>query len=169
MRRFVGFLLVSLVALVSSSATQWKVLPIERLAEAADAIVHGTVISKTCQRDTEGRIFTRVELSVKEHWKGPKKSFSIVHAGGVLGDVAVTADGLEQYEVGEEVVAFVRFNSRAEGVTVGMCQGKFNVWKREGRTFVRSPFHGASNNSAQSGRNLLGIEELKARALGGSK
>ena len=169
MRRFVGFVAVSLVGLVSVLATQWRVLSIEKLAEAADAIVLGTVTSKTCQRDSQGRIFTRVELSAKEHWKGPKSSFAIVHAGGVLGDVAVTADGLEQYDVGEEVVAFVRFNARGEGVTVGMSQGKFNVWKRDGRTFVRNRFHGASDNSPTPGSKSLGIEEFKARVTGGSK
>jgi hypothetical protein len=150
-------------------ATQIKVRTIEQLAAAGEAVVHGIVTSKSVQRDVDGRIFTRVQLKLKEHWKGSRPVISIVHGGGVLGDEASFAEGQEQYTVGEEVVAFVRFNGRGEAVTLGMNQGKFTVFKRDGETLVYNGFHGAAPGEATPGRKPIRLEELKSRVLGGAR
>lgn len=152
-----------------AAATQLKVLSIEQLTAAGETVVHGVVASKTVQRDSEGRIFTRVELTVKERWKGTRPVVSIVHAGGVLGDEAAFADGQEQYEIGEEVVTFLRFNPRGEAVTIGMSQGKFRVFKHDGETLVHNAFHGASPAEANRGRKSLTLQELKTRIVGGAR
>jgi hypothetical protein len=152
-----------------ASATQIKVRTIEQLAAAGEAVVRGVVTSKSVQRDADGRIFTRVQLELKEHWKGSRPVISIVHGGGVLGDQASFADGQEQYAVGEEVVAFVRFNGRGEAVTLGMNQGKFTVFKHEGETLVSNGFHGALPAEVNRGRKPLRLEELKSRVLGGAR
>ena len=157
---------VALLAL-SAAATQLKVLTIEQLTGLGESVVQGVVTSKVCQRDGDGRIFTRVDLAIKERWKGSRAVVTIVHAGGVLGDEAAFADGQEQYDVGEEVVAFVRFNNRGEAITVGMNQGKFRVFKHNGETLVYSPFHGAT--ATESERRPLRLSELKARVMGGAQ
>jgi hypothetical protein len=151
------------------SATQIKVRTIEELAAAGQAVVRGIVTSKTVQRDADGRIFTRVQLDLKEHWKGSRPVVSIVHGGGVLGERASFAESQEQYAVGEEVVAFVRFNGRGEAVTLGMNQGKFTVFKRDGETLVYNGFHGAAPGEASPGRKPIRLEELKSRVLGGAR
>ena len=156
---------------VSTSATQLKPLTLEQLAAAGEAVIHGVVTSKVCQRDSQGRIFTRVELVTKERWKGSRPVLSIVHAGGILGDEAAFADGQEHYDIGEEVVAFVRFNNRGEALTLGMNQGKFSVFKRDRETFVHNAFHGASppELARPTGRKPLRLTDLKARVRGGAR
>ena len=158
-----------LVCALACAAAQTNVLSIEKLAQTADVIVHGQVVSTTCQRDGSGRIVTRVELRPKEHWKGTSSNISIVHAGGVLGDEAVLADCQERYVAGEEVVAFLRVNGRGEGVTVGMCQGKFTVWKDGSETLAYSPFHGAGPAQREEAtRSSLALETLKRAVQGGA-
>lgn len=173
MRRKVPLICVLIAtALVWSSATQINaLLSIDQLAAGAEAVVRGVVTSKVCARDPQGRIFTRVEIAVKERWKGSRPVVSIVHAGGVLGEEAAFADGQEEYDVGEEVVTFVRFNNRGDAVTLGMNQGKFSVFKQDGETLVYSAFHGASppDVSRRSGRKPMRLQELKERVNGGAQ
>src|SRR5919109_303019 len=45
-------------------------LSLDRLADQAALVVRGTVLSKSCQRDPAGRIYTKVQLDVVEVWKG---------------------------------------------------------------------------------------------------
>lgn len=130
----------------STAAIVMDPLSVETLTAQADVIVHGTVLSRTCQRDPAGRIYTKVELRVAEVWKGAISGspFLIVHGGGILGDEQARVSAQVQYAIGEEVVAFLVRNERGEGVTVGLVQGKFRVWKDAagGTPYVVSPFHG---------------------------
>src|SRR5206468_54907 len=93
-----------------------------------------TVLSKSCQRDPSGRIFTKVELQVAETWKGSLTTnrISIVHGGGILGDQKTTVSGQVDYGIGEEVVAFLVLNPRGEAVTLGLSQGKFHIRRDRG-------------------------------------
>jgi hypothetical protein len=160
-------------------------LSIESLTKQADVVLQGTVLSKTCQRDPAGRIYTRVELQVTELWKGavPGSPFVIVRGGGVLGERQSVVAGQVQYDIGEEVVVFLVRNGRGEGVTLGLMQGKFHIW-REGVTgsrFVVNPFHGAPETAAGGIRSrstarpvadslaLLELAELKKRVLEASR
>jgi hypothetical protein len=106
-------------------------LSIPELTARAEWIVHGRVLSKTCQRDAAGRIYTAVELRIEEVWKGADLAagqlLRVVHSGGTLGEERVAVSGQVAYEVNEEVVAFLRRNPRGEGVTIGLAQGKFRL------------------------------------------
>jgi hypothetical protein len=77
------------VLAAASPANAFQTIPmsVQQLASASDIIVHGKVVSKSCLKDTTGRIFTKIELAVSEIWKGTVTSnrFTIVHGGGVLG------------------------------------------------------------------------------------
>ena len=77
---------------------------------------------------------TKVELEVTDVWKGAVSGspFQIVMGGGVLGEEQAVVSGQVQDAVGEEVVAFLVRNARGEGVTLGLMQGKFHVWKDTG-------------------------------------
>src|SRR5882672_7341753 len=101
-------LFVSLVALLLATcrpaAAAWmKPMTVEELAQSADVILHGTVVSKTVQRDAEGRIYTSVELNIHEVWKGnlSRKDFRLVYGGGVLGEDHAGSSAQVEYEIGE--------------------------------------------------------------------
>ena len=121
-------------------------LSIETLAAKADAVVHGKVVRMSCQRDDEGRIFTKVHLQIIEQVKGRERGAAlvIVQGGGVLGRRIARSPIQPKYKVGTEVVVFAVFNSRGEAVTLGLNQGKFDVVMQPeiGLATVRNPFHG---------------------------
>jgi len=159
-------------------ATQFDPLSIEQLSEQATVVVKGTVLTKSCQRDPRGRIYTKVELQVAEVWKGSPTTnrFTIVHGGGILGSEKATVSGQVDYDIGEEVVAFFVLNQRGEGVTLGLAQGKFSVWKdaKTGEKLARNLFHGEQASSEENiSKNRLATQprltlaELKRRVQGG--
>src|SRR5688572_30307866 len=89
-------------------ATQMFPLSIEQLSAKADLVLEGSVANRTVQRDAQGRIYTRITLNVRDTWKGQPngQSFTLVQAGGALGDEIASVDGQEDFSVGEEVVVF---------------------------------------------------------------
>jgi len=105
----------------------------------------------------------------------------VVHGGGTMADKRVVVSGQVHYAVGQEVVAFLVLNGRGEGVTLGLAQGKFEVWTEtsSGEKLVRNSFHGRMDSGstanspkselqAQSATNggRLTLEELKRRIQG---
>lgn len=111
------------------SASPFPPLSIEELTAQAQLVVRGQVLRRSCQQDEAGRIYTRVELQVKEVWKGQhaQPQLILVHGGGVLGEKRAVVTGQADYTPGEEVVVFVVFNARGEAVSIGLRQGKFRV------------------------------------------
>jgi hypothetical protein len=148
-------------------AVSMRPMSLEELIKKAQLVVHGKVLSKTVQRDIDGQIITRIELEVIETVKGglTDARFFIVQSGGVLGDEFTTVSGQEHYEVGEEVVAFLVFNQRGEGVTLGLAQGKFHVEEDKDikERVARNPFLG---RATKNGKGLLKLDELKQRVKG---
>lgn len=120
-------------ACLSGAATGGEIVPLSvgQLTAKAQLVLQGTVLSKTCQRDPQGRIFTAIDFQVSEVWKGNLAAdrFRIVHGGGVLGQEAMRVVNQAEYRVGEEAVVFLVLNQRGEGVSIGLCQGKFRVWR----------------------------------------
>ncbi len=178
MKRSIQLTILGLFCLLGPSlaAVLMTPLSIGDLTAKADWIVRGTVSSKSTHRDTAGRIYTRVELQVADVWKGgPEHNpLIVVHGGGVLGEERVVVSGQVEYRVGEEVVAFLVRNSRGEAVTLGLAQGKFQVWKDEatGRPCVRNLFHGGPEPSPRSAepklasRTRLTLGELRDQVRG---
>ena len=139
-----AFVLWGVWCVSTGFATQFLPLPIENLARSADVVVRGEVLSRRCERDARGRLTTRVELSVSEVWKGPQtQRFTVVQAGGTLGEERQTIIGQAEYRPGEEVVAFLAVNRFGEGVTLGMAHGKFSLTRApDGELRAQSAFHG---------------------------
>ena len=156
-------------------AVQMEPLSVEQLARQSALVVHGTVQGKSCQRDPAGRIFTRVELQVVDVWKGAPATnrVTVVQGGGILGHQKATVSGQVEYGIGEEVVAFLVINSRGEGVTLGLAQGKFHVSQDEnsGERLVHNLFHGEPGSQGRAIPRLdslatqrrLSLVELKRR------
>ena len=109
-------------------------------------VLQGTVLSKSCQQDDAGRIYTRVELQVAEVWKGTLATnrCTVVHGGGILGDRKAVVSGQADYQVGEEVVVFLVLNQRGEGVSLGLAHGKFHIGHdpATGEKLAHNPFLG---------------------------
>lgn len=147
---FINFILIIIFILLSnvSKAFCSPIIPLslDRLSIESQIILHGKVISKKVQRDDAGRIFTKVSIDVWEIWKGETsvKPFILVHSGGILGDEKASATDEVSFKIGEEVVLFMIFNSRGEGVSMAMNQGKFDVFQdaRSKLNYVKNPFHG---------------------------
>jgi hypothetical protein len=171
-----------LFLMASTGHADWiEPLSLDRLAAQASLVVRGTVLSKSCQRDPAGRIYTKVQLDVVEVWKGSPaaKRVTIVHGGGILGDKRAAVSGQVEYGIGEEVVAFLVFNQRREGVTLGLLQGKFRVERdaRTGELLAQNPFYGGGEENAAristSGTSTasarLAVAELKRRVQGGAR
>jgi len=181
MKRESLLLFLSCILAPSLRAIQFTPLSIEQLAEESALIVQATVLSKSCQRDSAGRIFTKVELEVAEIWKGSLQTnrFTVVHGGGILGDRKSTVSGEVEYGISEEVVAFVVFNQRGEGVTLGLAQGKFHIGKEAetGERLVHNLFHGESGYHRDGvfqadrlpSQRRLTLAELKRRVRGGDQ
>ncbi len=156
---------------VAAAAVDMIPISIKQLTERADLVVRGTVSEKSCQRDPAGRVYTRVKLDVTEVLKGARATgpFTVVHGGGVLGVQRSEVSGQVDYQLGEEVIAFLVLNQRGEGVTVGLSQGKFHVWTdpASGAQLARNPFHGgavtaaAPGSAAQPAAARLRVDDLK--------
>ena len=156
-------------------------LSIETLAAKADAVVHGTVVRMSCQRDDGGRIFTTVHLQIIEQMNSRQRggTLVIVQGGGVLGRRLARSPIQPTYQVGAEVIVFVVFNSRGEAVTLGLNQGKFDVARqpKTGLVTVRNPFHGLPKRDdpravvkrALGQTKPLTLAELKRRVRRGAK
>ena len=168
-------LAVLLVGISPVQAANQVSLSIEMLATKADGVLHGRVIQLSCQRDNQGRLFTKVILQVIEQMKGRRfgEMLTIVQGGGVLGRRIARSPFQPRYRVGCEVVVFVVFNSRGEAVTLGLNQGKFDVTRQTdfGLATVRNPFHGSAKRDdpravvkrALGEASLLTLAELKRR------
>jgi len=185
MKSLSRFFLITALCLtpIWSRAVIMVPLAVEDLSQRADLVLHGTVASKTCLKDPQGRIYTRIEFKVAEVWKGTlaTNTFVIVHGGGTVGEERVEVDGEATYEIGEELVAFLVLNQRREGVSIGLAQGKFKVWKDDatGEPFAHNLFHGkpkeiesperAKLRSAAGNPVRLGLTTLRARVNGGGR
>lgn len=177
MSRFSPILFKILLLGVFGSVLAGPVLPmpLNQMAERAELVVHADVIGKSVQKDDEGRIYTKVQLNIRDIWKGELSStpFTLVHSGGILGNMQSSAQGEVSFRMGEEVVLFMIINSRGEGVSLAMNQGKFQVERDSKNTaYVRNPFHGGRPPNAEksSGYRLptqlpLTIETLKRQVL----
>ena len=161
---------IALSAFLPLLASPISILSIDQLAAKSDCVIHGVVIGKSVQKDAEGRIYTQVRLHVQDVWKGEVKSnpFVVVHGGGILGKRRDGVSGGVRYKLGEEVVVFSAINSRGQGVTLGMRQGKFRIWREEStkQRYAQSLYHGGKPAKASAGyrfpaRLPLTLENLK--------
>ena len=167
------FLVALLAGAALGQAASQVPLSIETLAAKADAVVHGRVVRMSCQRDDEGRIFTKVHLQIIEQMKGRSRggTLVIVQGGGVLGRRIARSPLQPKYRVGAEVVVFVMFNSRGEAVTLGLNQGKFDVANqpKSGLATVRNPFHGLAKRDDPRAVVKRALGQAKPLTLAGLK
>ena len=129
--RRVCFLLLAGIAIVpgsagSSQASLLRAMSLGELANAADRIVVGNVVSVNAAWDAQHRrILSTIEVDVEESWKGPaaaNRHITIVQPGGSVGDMEMAVQGMPGFSVGEKSVLFLQGQVRFQ--VAGMGQGK---------------------------------------------
>ena len=118
-----------LLGSTGQSATVVK-LTLNDMVSLSTNIVHGKVIDVTAAwNDEKTQIFTTVTVETTENLKGVKSStFTFKQLGGTVGDRRVSVPGFPVYEVGSETVLFLTNDPYDRVATVGLGQGKFNVY-----------------------------------------
>jgi hypothetical protein len=122
----IGFAFTVLAAR-ASHASLVQALDTTELTKRAGHIAVADVLSVQSAWDqSHKKIFTTIELSVVESWKGgtqPASHITVVQPGGTVGDIAMTVFGMSHFTPGERTLVFLRGTTGAAGV-VGMAQGK---------------------------------------------
>jgi hypothetical protein len=139
---------LTLVAADRGAATMVTRLPLDRVTQKADRVVHATVAEVRSGRDEHGLPATWITLDVRRAFKGgPRRAFTMKQYGTAapLPDGTVTrVSGLPKFVAGDEVVLFLRPDSGL-GFTspVGLGQGTYRVRQAGGRRRVRAAEPGA--------------------------
>lgn len=124
-------LALTLAPTTSNSATVLK-LDTAEMTKRAERIVHGKVVAKE-SHEIEGsrQIFTEYRIQVTEAWKGADGQTEIAfkQLGGKVAGRGYFISGAAEFEVGQEVVAFLDRPNPVNGCafTIGLAQGKFDV------------------------------------------
>lgn len=128
-------LLLGGAALIAKPALAMTVLAVDlkALVTTADQVLYGQVAAvRTVDLRKQGRgVWTEMELSVREVWKGEAKlqgkRFAWRHVGGTTADgLTVAIPGMPAFVVGEETVVVLEKNSDGHVISGGP-QGKFTV------------------------------------------
>ncbi len=104
-----------------------------QLVERADQVlavrVEAIGMFKTADKGEDG-IETRVALRVLETWAGPEPEeeiFKLRLLGGRVGDEVLRVSGMPRFAEGEELVLFVRGNTREVCPLVGWGHGQYRI------------------------------------------
>ena len=120
-----------LAAPLDAGATVMRAMDLEDLVDECDAIARGVVERTTVHAAPGGlRPFTATELLVTDALKGALGARLIIRElGGAIDGRRVVVLGTPRYEVGEEVLVFLRDHPDAPGAfrTCGMTQGRFTI------------------------------------------
>ena len=127
----------------SLQAAATSVLPVslQRMAQTAEMIFHGTAIGNEVRLDqASGRVATYTSFKVIEVIKGnPGATHTIKQIGGQLpgSNVRLVIHGVPRFAVGEEYVIFLpKASSLGFASPIGLSQGKFDIRKLNGQAVV---------------------------------
>ena len=116
----------TVLALPVAMATLMRTLDLAELTSSADQIVICDVVSQESAWDSGHRnIYTTIEISVRESWKGTPPAdgkIRIRQLGGTVGDIEMTVHGMARFADGERSLLFLRKTQ-----VLGWSQGKRRV------------------------------------------
>lgn len=116
----------AVAALPVATASLMRAMDLAELTASADQIVVGDVVSTECEWDGGHRnIYSTIEISVQESWKGSPPNngrIKIRQLGGTVGEIEMTVHGMARFTRGERALLFLR-----QSGVVGMGQGKRHV------------------------------------------
>lgn len=125
-----GACLLFLPVLLGDAAAQVRKLTLDELVSKSEMILTGSVVDKYSEWNAEKtRIYTRVTVDVAEYLKGEglEKSITVTHLGGEIGDVGELYTGTARFEKDEEVILFMKRDSRGNLRVTGSNQGKYRI------------------------------------------
>jgi hypothetical protein len=126
-RRFFGFCAGLLICSAGVPGTTLEKMPVERMADLAQAIVRARCVSNSTRWDA-GEIWTFTTFEVEETWKGSATERVTVRLlGGTVGSLTSTVSGVRRFRAGEEVVLFLEPTYRGDFTVVSWQQGTFRV------------------------------------------
>ncbi|MFW5878648.1 MAG: hypothetical protein ACOCVR_02415 [Myxococcota bacterium] len=130
-----GILALAAPASVLQAATVLG-LTVDELAEQSERVVRARVVSREAEiDDSVGLVFTYTTLEVLEDLAGEGPSRIVLRQlGGEAEGMGIAVEGDARFEVGEEVVVFVR-SGDASGRLVhleALSLGKFRIERPEG-------------------------------------
>ena len=132
-----SFALLAIVALLCSSeraAAQIESNRIQSLTQQADAIVVGKVSTVRSEWTADKtRIVTKVSVDVDEYVKGQPagKTMVITHLGGEVDGVGELYSSAPHFSPGEDVLVFVKKDSKNNLTVAGGNEGKIKITKNE--------------------------------------
>ena len=138
--RVLAIVACAVPALPVARATLMRTMDLVELTASADQIVVGDVVSQESAWDSGHRnIYTTIEVSVQESWKGATPAngrIRIRQLGGTVGDIEMTVHGMARFTPGERSLLFLR-----QTQVVGWTQGKRRVhWNStSNRWFADAP------------------------------
>ena len=119
-------LVLSPLAAPPARASVVAEMDLAELCRAADAVIHGTVVSAESAWEN-GAIVTRSTVTVWRSLKGAARGQVVVRTlGGAVGGIGQRASGEAALAPGEEVLLFLEA-AGSELRPVGMAQGAFRV------------------------------------------
>lgn len=154
------------------SAAQLRPVVPEELAARAEMVVVAKVDAIETVREGARGLATRIELDVRDVWKGAATNrLVLTQPGGTLGTRKVVVAGDAEYRLGEEVVVFAVRNKAGEWLTLELGQGRFRVERpASGAPWVHGVFFGgdpAGSVARPANRLPLTLEAFGARVKGG--
>jgi len=133
--------LILLFCSLQAAATSVLPVSLQRMAQTAEMIFHGTAIGNEVRLDqASGRVATYTSFKVIEVIKGnPGEIHTIKQIGGQLpgSNVRQVIHGVPRFAVGEEYVIFLpKASSLGFASPIGLSQGKFDIRKLNGQAVV---------------------------------
>jgi hypothetical protein len=119
------------VASSQSASAAMTEVTLPQLTDQSSVIIGGKVLSKDSWWNSDKTlIFTTVKVRVDESLKGvvsPDDTISIMVPGGEIDGVGLGVEHAAQFEVGEEVILFLRPAEDSHYVVTAWEQGKLTI------------------------------------------
>ena len=159
---------VALLVLTGNAEAQFLKMNTADMVEKSDEIVVGKVVAVETRWTEQNQIVTDVTIQVEDSWKGRLNKSGLVHfsqLGGEKDGVITYVPQYPAWNVGEDVVTFLKQNEQFGFMPVTGTGGKFNV-KTEaatGKKYLEAPSIPAKKNLDQFRADM---EKAKVKTAG---
>jgi len=119
------FIIAILTAPLSATTVEKMELP--QLVSASDNIVQGRVESVESRYEAN-RIYTYVSITIDEPLKGERRRTVLLRQiGGAIGAKRTWVAGMPQFNIGDQVILFLRDRHDGTFDVTGLNQGKYDI------------------------------------------
>lgn len=130
----------------SAQATVMRYVDLAELVQISDVIVVGTVSEKITLEEKDGKLVTDVTIAPTQTLLGgEQKTLTFRQWGGETAEKRSAIPGDARFEVGEEVIVFLRRADKAPGLFLSaLGQSKFQVIRTDKSTIATRELHDIS-------------------------